>query len=148
VRQWRRDAVDIDAFAAEPLAGIRPGVDASRYAASWQCRLLKLELQSELEAAPVVQSIGDLAESRGSEDRIRTVKLWGVKKIDRFGAERDPPVRVQGPGAREGNVHIPDAAAAEGIEAQQIRRVENAAIGSQKFLHIFTKSSGCGVNLY
>ena len=79
--------------------------------------MLKLKLQSELETASLVQGIGDLAESRGSEDRIRIVKLRGVEEIDRFGAERDPPIRVQGPGACEGSVHIPDAAAAEGIEA-------------------------------
>ena len=81
-------------------------------------RLSKLELQRELEAAPIVQRVGDLAESRRSKDQIRIVELRSVKEVDRFGAERGLPIGSQPPGPHQCGVHVADAASSKGIGAQ------------------------------
>jgi hypothetical protein len=54
----------------------------------------KLKLQSELEATAIIQRIGDLAESRGTQVRVRIGELRSVEEIDRFDTERGLPLRA------------------------------------------------------
>src|SRR6266481_2215031 len=83
----------------------------------------ELDLESQLETAAVVESVGDLAERRRAEVRARFCELGRVKEVDRFGAEGEIRFGAQRPGAGQGSVHVAYAAPAKGVEAEAAARV-------------------------
>jgi len=56
--------------------------------------LSELELQSKLEAATVVQRVGDLAECRRAQVRVRVRKLGRVEEVNRLGAKSESHLRA------------------------------------------------------
>src|SRR3989441_5371764 len=85
--------------------------------------LSELELQSKLEAATLVQRVGDLAECRRAQVRVRVRKLGRVEEVDRLGAKGEIRLRAQWPRAREAGVHVADASSPEGVEPEVAARI-------------------------
>src|SRR5207249_11254675 len=83
----------------------------------------ELELESKLEAATVVQRVGDLAECRRAQVRVRVGKLGRVEEINRLGAKGESGLRTQRPRAGEGGVHVADASSPEGVEPDVAARI-------------------------
>ena len=82
-----------------------------------------MELESELETATVVQRVGDLAECRRAQVRVRVRKLGRVEEVNRLGAKSESHLRAQRPGAGEGGVHVADASPPEGVEPEVAARI-------------------------
>src|SRR5205823_9391875 len=85
--------------------------------------LSELELQSKLETATVVQRVGDLAECRRAQVRVRVCKLGRVEEVDRLGAKGEICLRAQRPRAGEAGVHVADASSPERIEPKVAARI-------------------------
>src|SRR6267143_5089799 len=83
----------------------------------------ELELESELETTTLVQRVGDLAECRRAQVRVRVRKLGRVEEVDRLGAKGEIRLRAQRPRAREAGVHVADASSPEGVEPEVAARI-------------------------
>src|SRR5438309_5642660 len=83
----------------------------------------ELKLESKLEATTVVQRVGDLAECRRAQVRVRVRKLGRVEEVDRLGAKGENHFRAQRPRAGEGGVHVADASPPEGVEPEVAARI-------------------------
>src|SRR6058998_2184526 len=78
----------------------------------------ELELESKLEATTVVQRVGDLAECRRAQVRVRVRKLGRVEEVDRLGAKGESHLRAQRPRPGQGGVHVANASSPEGVEPE------------------------------
>src|SRR5438094_444714 len=85
--------------------------------------LSELELESKLEATTVVQRVGDLAECRRAQVRVRVGKLGRVEEVNRLGAKGEGRLRAQRPRAGESGVHVADASSPEGVEPEVAARI-------------------------
>src|SRR5207247_2717551 len=82
-----------------------------------------LALESKLEATTVVQRVGDLAECRRAQVRVRVGKLGRVEEVNRLGAKGEGRLRAQRPRAGESGVHVADASSPEGVEPEVAARI-------------------------
>jgi len=71
----------------------------------------ELELESELETTTIVQRVGDFAECRRTQVRVRVRKLRRVEEVDRLGAKGKIRLRGQRPRAGEAGLEKPQRAA-------------------------------------
>src|SRR5436309_15693878 len=97
----------------------------------------ELELESKLEATTVVQRVGDLAERRRAQVRVRVGKLGRVEEVNRLCAKGEGRLRAQRPRAGESGVHVADAYSPEGDEPEVDTRIvrQNIREGRTRTTH-------------
>src|SRR2546425_5228222 len=83
----------------------------------------ELELESELETTTIVQRVGDFAECRRTQVRVRVRKLRRVEEVDRLGAKGKIRLRAQQPRAGDAGIHVADASSPEGVEPEVAARI-------------------------